>query len=163
MAKKTMIIENANIFWLNFSGAERKYNPAGRRNFCVDIDEELARQLIAEGWNIKIREPIEEGQDTKYHFQCELRFNKENPAYDPEVYLIADQKMTRLYESDVHILDDAEILNVDLEINPHDWGTAKGEAPAIKAYVKKMYVTIQPNIFDIKYAGFQTPDELPFD
>ena len=61
MAKKSMIIENANIFWLNFSGAERQYNPPGRRNFCVDLDEELAQQLMSEGWNVHVREPREEG------------------------------------------------------------------------------------------------------
>lgn len=162
MAKKTMIIENANIFWLNFSGAERQYNPAGRRNFCVDLDEELANQLIAEGWNVHVRPPREEGQDTKYHIQVELRFNHDMPVYDPEVYLIAGQNMKRLSEEEVHILDDAEILNVDLEINPHDWGSAKGGDPAIKAYVKKLYVTIQPNLFDLKYANLQNPDDLTF-
>lgn len=162
MAKKTMIIENANIFWLNFSGAERQFNPAGRRNFCIDLDPELAQQLIEEGWNVKIREPKEEGQETKYHIQAEVRFN-EDPRFDPEVYIITGDSMRRIGESEIHILDDAEILNVDLEINPHDWGTPKTGRPAIKAYIKKLYVTIQPNIFDVKYADYQNPvDGLPF-
>lgn len=161
MAKNTMLIENANIFWLNFAGQERQYNPAGRRNFCVDIDEELAQQLISEGWNVKVREPRDEGEVTKYHIQVELRYNPSNPIYDPEVFLKVEGESgaRKLREDELYILDDAEITNVDLEINPHDWGSPKNGVPAIKAYVKRMGITIQPNLFDIKYA---TNPEMPF-
>ena len=161
--KKTLIIENATIFWLNFAGQERQFNPPGRRTFCVEIDEDLANQLQEDGWNVKVRPPREEGDEARYHLQVELKFT-DNPIYDPDVEVIANGVMRKLTESDVHILDEAEIINVDLEINPHDWGTKRNGERAIKAYVKRLYVTIQPNLFDIKYGNYINPaDDVPFD
>ena len=39
MARGFLTIKNAKIFARNFSGKEGKYNPEGRRNFCVHIDD----------------------------------------------------------------------------------------------------------------------------
>jgi hypothetical protein len=47
----------------NFYGIENPpFNPAGKRNFNIDIaDEDLARKLADDGWNIKFSEPNEDG------------------------------------------------------------------------------------------------------
>ncbi|NMC58666.1 MAG: hypothetical protein GYA51_04660, partial [Candidatus Methanofastidiosa archaeon] len=42
---KNIIVENARIAFRNFSGKEGKYNPAGRRNFCVFLDPKTAEEL----------------------------------------------------------------------------------------------------------------------
>lgn len=166
MARETLTLENATIFWTNFAGAERTYNPAGRRNFCVELNPDIALELKSKGWNVKERLPREEGEETKYHIQVEVKYDANNPRWDPEIYLV-EKNVVKLSEREVGILDDADILNVDLEINPYDWGTARNGYPAIKAYVKTMYVTIKPNILSQKYRGYGTEteadeNELPF-
>ena len=50
-----LVIENCRITFKNFSGKETKFNPAGRRNFAVVLDEDTAHKLSDDGWNVKIR------------------------------------------------------------------------------------------------------------
>lgn len=43
------VLKNAQIQFTNFSGQENEFNAAGKRNFKVIIDEELARELQEQG------------------------------------------------------------------------------------------------------------------
>ena len=48
-----LTIKNAKLFSRNFSGKEGKYNPEGRRNFCVFIDDiKAAEDMERDGWNM---------------------------------------------------------------------------------------------------------------
>ena len=57
MVNTNIRIENAKIRFRNFSGKEGRFNPAGRRNFCVFLDDDTANDLKDEGWNIKWLNP----------------------------------------------------------------------------------------------------------
>ena len=60
--KPNVTIEGARLIFRNFSGREVPgYNRAGDRNFCVVLDPETADMLEADGWNVKRKEPREEG------------------------------------------------------------------------------------------------------
>ena len=111
-------IDNARIIYRNFSGEGSKFNREGDKNFSVIIDDsELANELINNGWNVKIREPREEGDDPFIHLPVKVKFNDRGPR----IYLISGNRKNELDEESVSILDNIDIIGVDLDISPYDW------------------------------------------
>ena len=156
---ESITIENAHILFRNFSGRESKYNRAGQRNFCVYIDDpDLAQRLIDDGWNIRVREPRDEGEPPRHYLQVAVSFGN----IPPTVYMLTKRKKVKLDEESIAALDFAEIRNIDLTIRPYNWviqeGT-KNEKSGVKAYLRTMYVVIDEDEFAEKYASDEYPQE----
>lgn len=162
MAKKivqdNITIENARIIFRNFSGAQTQYNPQGKRNFCVLIDDtKLADKLADDGWNVKTLQPREEGDAPQPYMQVAVSYQN----IPPMIKLISSTNQTILDESTVNMLDWAEIKNVDLIIRPYNW-EVNGKT-GVKAYLKTMYVTIVEDELAAKYEQVQdASDDIPF-
>lgn len=157
MVTNNIIIENARIAFRNFSGEEGKFNPKGRRNFCVLFDdEEFVKQLEDEGWNIRRLQPKEDGDDPVPYIQVSVSFGK----IPPNIVLITSNGKTKLDEDSVNILDWAEIKSVDLIIKPYNWEV--NNQVGVKAYLKSMYVTIVEDEFAKKYSDIPDSAESAF-
>lgn len=145
--RNTLTIENAKIAFRNFSGKEGKFNPAGRRNFCLFLDDDLALKMEQDGWNIKTLVPKNDGDEPQKYVQVTVAFGK----IPPKIVLITHSGKTMLDQDTVNILDWAEIENVDLIINPSEWNV-NGKT-GIKAYLKSMYITIVEDELEEKYSN----------
>ena len=130
-------IDNARITHRNFTGEGSKFNREGDKNFSLIIDSaENADILVSEGWNVKIKQPREEGDDPFMYLPVKVKFNSRGP----NVYLRSGQNdLVQLDEDMVKCLDDIDILSVDLDIRPYDWNM--GGNSGRTAYLDTMCVT----------------------
>lgn len=161
MAKQVtnnIVIEGARIGFRNFSGKEGKFNPAGRRNFCVFLEDELARTLEQDGWNVRWLQPRDEQDGKQGYLQVAVSYDN----IPPKIVMITSGGKTVLDDESVSLLDWAEIAEIDLIIRPYNWVIQEGtrnEKRGIKAYVKSMYVSIVEDIFEKKWSNPPLPGE----
>lgn len=158
MAKQDIVIEGARLIFKNFAGEEGKFNPAGNRNFCVLLEDDIAQTLRSDGWNIKELMPREEGDAPQPYLQVTVRFANR----PPKVVMISSAGKTTLYEDEIKLLDYAEFDNVDLMISPYHW-EVNGKS-GIKAYLKSGYFTLTEDPLEKKYLNEdkKEEDDLPF-
>lgn len=156
MAKEKIILEDCKIIFRNFSGKGSKFNPEGQRNFCVILENEMAEDLKAKGFNVKALKPREEGDPLLPYIQVKVNYNN----VPPKIYIVTKKGKTLLDEQTVKELDNAEIEMVDLIINPNQW-EVRGEK-GYSAYVDKMYVTIVEDYFASRYS-FDEEETVPFE
>ena len=139
-------IDDASIIYRNFAGVGSKFNREGDRNFAVRIpDTELADKLVEEGWNVKIKDPKEEGDLPFMFLPVKIKFNDRGPV----VYLKTGRNMVKLDEESISCLDNIDILGVDLDIRPYDW-EVKGKTGRT-AYLQSICVTQDIDRFAARY------------
>lgn len=151
----TVLIEDARIVFKNFKGEEGPFNREGDRNFAVLLDDALADELKADGWNVKYlkvrEENAAEGETPQAYVQVSVGY-KNKP---PNITLITSKNRTHLGEDEVEMLDWADIAHIDLIFQPYNWVVQEGtdrEARGVKAYLKTMFVTIHEDELELKYA-----------
>ena len=140
-------IDDARIAFRNFRGEGDKFNREGDRNFVLIIPtEEIADALTKEGWNVKIRDPREEGDTPFMYLPVKVKFNDRGP----QVYLVTGGRRNRLDEETVAMLDDIDIINVNLDIRPYDW-EVNGKTGRT-AYLQAIEVFQEIDRFAARYA-----------
>lgn len=147
-------IDDARICFRNFSGEAGKYNREGDRNFAVIIpDQEIADEMIDRGWNVKIKEPREEGEDPFMYLTVKVKFN----GNGPHVYVQSGRSMNQLDEDSVGMIDDIDISSVDLDIRPYSWSVNGKEG--VTAYLQSMKVVQNIDRFAAALAEEESPRE----
>lgn len=144
----TVMMENVRIIFRNFAGKEDKYNREGDRNFSVLLDDDVAEAMAKDGWNVKWLQAREEGDKDQAYLQVAVKYGTK--ARPPRVVMVTSRGRTGLSEEDLELLDWADISNVDLIVRPYEWAVSGNTG--IKAYLQSMFVTIQEDPLELKYA-----------
>lgn len=147
-----LLIEGARIIFRNFSGKEGMYNAEGDRNFCVLLEPDVAEMLTKDGWNVKTLRAREEEDEPQPYIQVSVKYRGRsgNTVRPPTIVMITSKGRTALTEAECELLDWVDIKNVDLIIRPFEW--AVNGKTGIKAYLKSIYITIQEDALQLKYA-----------
>lgn len=151
----TVTIEDAKIIFNNFRGLPTTYNVAGNRNFSVVLSPEDAEMLSQDGWAVKFPEPDKEGNERRPHMKVTLKYRSREgrELKPPRIVMISSRGRQNLGEDEVEVLDFVDILKADMTIRPYIWDKNDG---SISAYLKTLYVTIEEDELDRKYA--EVPD-----
>jgi len=154
---ETVVMEGVDIFYLNFEGKEGQYNKEGDRNFAVGLPEDVAAAMAADGWNIKrtkVREEdLAENPDAvgRPWLPVAVEYRKGKP---PKIVQITSRGKTVLTEDMVALLDAADIQNCDLIVAASNWEVNNNTG--VKAYLRSMFVTIEEDELELKYADLDT-------
>lgn len=152
--KDILQVNDTRIIYRNFRGEGSKFNREGDRNFAMIIPtQDLADELISRGWNVKIKDPREEGEEPFMYLPIKVKFNDRGP----QIYLVTGDRTNRLDEVVVSMLDDIDIRSVDLDIRPYDW-EVNGKTGRT-AYLQAMEVTQEIDRFAARMAEEEHPEE----
>lgn len=143
---KTFMVEDARLVFRNFSGEESQFNRKGDRNFAVILDERTAKEMANDGWNVKVLKAREEGDPDTPYIQVAVSY-KYRP---PKITLITSTSRTTVMEEMVGILDWADIQTCDLIARAYEWTV--GDKSGVKAYLQTMFVTVEEDQLERKYA-----------
>lgn len=152
--KGILQIDNARICFRNFRGEGSKYNREGDRNFALIIPtQEIADELLERGWNVKIKEATEEGEDPFMYLSVKIKFN----GRGPHIYVQTGRATNQLDEEEVGMIDDLDIESVDLDIRPYEYDV-NGKT-GIAAYLQSMKVVQNIDRFAAAMAEEESPRE----
>jgi len=149
---KTFMIEGAPIIFRNFAGKEGPFNSEGDRNFCVVLEESVAKQMLKDSWNVKYLASRDEGETDTPYIQVRVNFNQR----PPRVVMITSTSRTALTADSVDTLDWADIQNADLICRGYEW-SVNGKT-GTKAYLQSLFVTIEEDALERKYGMNQSED-----
>ena len=148
--KGILQIDDARIIHRNFSGIGSKFNREGDRNFSIIIeDQDIADELVKNGWNVKIKPPRDEDDTPFMTLPVKVKFNDRGPI----VYLITGKRKNELDEESIGILDNVNILGVDLDLRAYDW-EVNGKTGRT-AYLQSICVTQEVDRFAERYADYE--------
>lgn len=148
-------VEGARIIFRNFGGAEGPYNGPGERSFGLVLPADLAVQMLNDGWNVKYLQPREEGDEPQPWLPVKVSYKIRPPRVVMVTHRGNPPKPVRvtLPEDLVDMVDYADIANVDVIVNPSIWNF-NGKS-GVKAYLQTMFVTIQQDELEKKYADVE--------
>ena len=147
-------INDARIVFRNFRGEGGPYNREGDRNFALVIpNKDIADELIKDGWNVKIKEAREEGDQPFIFLTVKVKFNDRGP----HIYLKTGEAVNKLDEETVSCIDDIDIRSVNLDISPYDW-EINGKTGRT-AYLQSMEIIQEIDRFAARYAEEEYPEE----
>lgn len=156
-------LKGEDIIFKNFTGRESEFNMAGSRNFNLIIrDAELAQALNEEGFNIKIREPRDESEDTMYHLKISVRYRKRDGGlvkFPPKVTIDNGRSAVKLDEDGVGDLDDLRINECDVEFRA--WENPRNPE-MLCCDLCELWASVSPMGLAAKHERYKDEDDMSF-
>jgi hypothetical protein len=150
---KDLVLEGVTVMFRNFGGKPDKFTPkGGRRRFVIGLNDEIAAQMMADGWPVKILPPRSEEEDDVARPIMEVKINFEGWK-PPKFALITSRGRTYLGEGEVEMLDYADIINCDVIVRPYPWNV-RGET-GYSAYLQSAFITIHEDPLELKYSELE--------
>lgn len=152
----TITIEGAELIFRNFEGQVKQYNANGRKEFGVLLTAEHGAALEADGWNVKYLKDPETGEADLEKPWLPVACSFDN--FPPQITMISSAGRQVLTEELVSVLDSVEIANCDVILRAYDWDV--NGATGRKAYLKTMFITIEEDELQKKYASVKTAEDV---
>lgn len=142
-------IENVQLIFKNFSGRTDQFNAQGLRKFSVVLPEDVARDMENDGWNIKwpkVNPDYAEDGPRPPHIAVVASYR----LFSPQVTVIIGNRRVNYTEDMLDLLDTADIISADVVLQPSNY--EMNGTTGVKAYLKKLYVTIEEDELERKYS-----------
>ncbi len=133
---KLISIENTRfIFETNFSGDPRRDKFGSDKRYCnIVIPEQLAEELIDEGFNVRSTDPKDGEYEKTYFVKATVNYDSKFP---PRIYLVSGDNPPALLDSEsVCNIDTMYIRNVNVILSKYY--NAKTDKWSL--YVRTMYI-----------------------
>lgn len=144
-------VQNARILWPNFGGVKDKFNSEGDRNFNLELTEEEAERLAADGWNVKCKpsRPDDPESGERCVLKITVNFDGKKP---PKVIGRGSltRKETQYHGGIAGLIDAAEIVTADISFVAYFWEMPNGNI-GLTAYLRTMYFILQEDELDLKW------------
>lgn len=163
---KPVKMEGVRIIFRNFKGEPGEFNKEGTRTFGVILPDDIAEAMLNDGWNVKRLKPNEEEQEEGIDhgpawLPVEAAYDKGRP---PKIVMITSRGPTLLDEKtvveldgvDIEMDDETDLPKCDMIVRPYFWSNAMGKS-GVKAYLKSMFITIEEDELERKYAALGDP------
>lgn len=146
--------EDVRICFRNFSGAEGRFNPAGRRNFCLLLPPDRVDEYIRNGWTVKYLNPRNPGDDPQPYIQVTVSYR----VMQPKVILINSNGKKYLDESTINVLDFVDIERCSVSLTGSKW-EMNGKT-GVKAYLKTIAIVVKEDAIEKMYADDNKPEGI---
>ena len=156
MVKNAVTIKNARIIFRDFTGEKNRFNDD--RTFCVVLEDELAEQMKADGWNVKHLEPRNEDETGLYFISVKVDFESK---YPPQVIKVENGHKQELDEDTISILNYARFKKVDVRFRPYNY-EVRGSA-GVKAYLSSLWVTVEEDELEAMYRDIPYASDKEYD
>ena len=181
MARQLLVIENAQLIHKNFEGKETDFNRLGNRNFGVVIEDgNTAKEMAADGWNIKAKVKREVGNFGSVHILSwgdgEVELSARNrdtgimepslvfPFEDVYFWLTVDANFGK-YPPEFYLVSGRNRIPmgpdevykfdsariVNADVEISPSRWEVNGKSGIKAYLSRIFIEIAPNRLDEKY------------
>ena len=159
------IAKGVRILFPNFAGEQQNFNPAGKRNFRLCMDEELASEMKNRGIYIRELPPREDGDETEYLMKVGVYPNS-------EVCLKSKKGLTQVLADEFGLIDSefrrGHVRNGAIDVEFHVSKNTKVSNGALYVRLDAITIPVRKNKLmeeyeeSIENGESSDDDELPF-